>query len=1231
MGDSSTKMTEALKRLALAARDRIQQEYYLHDERKALHYSIAYSIAVVLPVLASFALAPSTGVWTGLASLIVSLWHLSLRIVGTSLGIGLGLGLAGHVCDTLSDARDGTASGADDDDVAATGGARGRRGAGGTSPGGGPPAAAPPLLANALKSAGMEDVNSYRSLMRSAGYSVDGSALRATVVRGSKASDASAANDARRGLRSPYGGVYKFDKGTTARSKMKCMWPNLAPVVNESLAKLTEFVLRDYVACWYSKVDEGVAYEDPEEARAKAEEAKEKGPRLRGEFQRGGSTISAGSHARSVDVERPAGGSGASSAAASRSSSLPIHPAPHPSSRRKSQQQRTMVLTTAGTQASPFVDSLYSCFSYLLGMLATRASENVNVLELLLLHFPHVLAQNLRIYRQMRAGAMEKQRRRAAGEREKWRKRRGGEGGDGATASSGSESRSERGTSPTAASGTASPRVERSGSFPATLGGAVGGAGGGGFGAGGEEEGGGGVPEEIAVVREYLLAGRFHRALTFGLDVPSLLFADPRGKDCPPGPSYGGNGDVDRLNGRSDEDAVLEDRLLSEESTLIAEMSRLVVPKIEMDSAVVRTMMVEILASCVLLPVMGCFCPDTVNGWIVTGLGLLEGTEGGGAEGNASESVDAGAVGASSDLERNPSMTNDPNGNNSRIVSSPSVVSEEDDLLEGLVDDDIDDMAYEGSVSSEMEESLFGIEDETARNGKAEQIITLLSMSIMELSNFVDFEECRYAREHSQDCVIDWDAKSCRDSVRHLVLVIEAALLLGVRSNPKRQRHPDDRAFSEFEIEATLEEDPHEGVDEFEVDLDEGLVESKVKSSVYHQHASLSAALMELTGDMDSFERLVNDSEHIMGEDESLEDENEVEIVVPQPNELSTLRTLIAAWLHTGQAFKVMSIIVRAKHTILRRFYHRNAFLRRDNYAGDFTRLLRQLDGVDILVDTMAVLASQCLLLDNGFDALMKNLQKQPKAHAQKQEDIFPEMGGRRRPQPNSDVTSISVVGSVRANLSQNRDRIARFAQSAAEIDLNPFKDRRAASMKRPSGANLAYNLHQNTDSAPAYLAFSKNEVFASSLRAERERRDLSWAREIKDRKNLDFVCRTNGMKDKDIMMHRELHHLARFFYSNTNEMRIEPCSAGEEKSPSDSSAANVTIKAVGTRRKIEVPDEDSSFLLRAQQRPLKPVAIQRDHRNPSVACKVYAAFFEEPAIHPKTKRFYGGRYLRQW
>jgi hypothetical protein len=131
---------------------------------------------------------------------------------------------------------------------------------------------------------------------------------------------------------------------------------------------------------------------------------------------------------------------------------------------------------------------------------------------------------------------------------------------------------------------------------------------------------------EIAIIREYLLAGRLHRALTFGLDVPSLLFADPLAKDCPPSSSYQGINEGLSQTGDLEEDLVLEDRLLSAQSTLVADceldycrvlsskIARLVVPKNEIECSIIRTMLVETLSSCVLMPVMGCFVPDSVNG-----------------------------------------------------------------------------------------------------------------------------------------------------------------------------------------------------------------------------------------------------------------------------------------------------------------------------------------------------------------------------------------------------------------------------------------------------------------------------------------------------------------------------------------------------------------------------------------------------------------------------------------
>lgn len=1147
----------------------------------------------------------------GVTALTMSIWHFSLRVVGISLGIGLGLGFAGHVYDVLADVKDND---------------RGIYSASKTwnSTGDSP---VPNLPKDAIKSA-LEDTNSYHFLMRSAGYSVNNGTLRAQMVRGSQALTAVRANNAKRELKCSRVSVYNFNKGKTASMRMKTMWPNLAPIVNESLAKLIEFVLRDYISSWYSKVDEHVVFNDADSSYTSRDQdgtptlcrtidASDKSSTVPAEAERtrkmsnlsdfrcrreDSHEIEDHFHSFSEVEDISQHQRAQTSKVSLRSSSFsprdlhrPKVLEPQPAVMQ--QQQRTMILTTTGTQTSPFVDSLYTCFAYLLGMLATRASENVKVLELLLLHFPNILGQNLRVYRKMKNLALEKKRRRIIVEREQWRKARMNE--------------IDETNSRTQSQFSYASSLRSSGSLGAST---------------SLQEG---ESSEIAIVREYLLAGRFHRALTFGLDVPSLLFADPLAKDCQPGPSFQGNSDCDKLNGHSDEDAVLYDRLLSPESSLIGEceldysrvlaakLTKMLAPKTEAESSVVRTMVVEMLASCVLEPIMGCFHPDSVNRWIITGLGLMEDKSTEGAANSAfTSNKPEDAISDSRiiihDLEMKQSFNDDP----SRYCST-SIASEEEDPS-NIIDEVLEEIVSEGSVaSSDLEESLFDIDIEVTRkkevlrlgnSSKAEQIITLLSMSIIELGSFVDF--CR-AREHGQDYIIDWDARKCQDSVRHLVLVIEAALLLGVRTHPRRKQ-------SQFQIEATLDQ-PDE--DEFEVDIVDGFVGTKVMSKVYYHHSSLSAALMELTGDIDAFERLVEDAEQ-GEEDDSPQHEHEVDIIIPKPNELSTLRTLIAAWLHTGQAYKVVSIVVGAKQTILQRFYHEHAFLRRKNYAGDFTRLLRQLDGIDILVDTMAVLESQCLLVENGFEDLMRNIQSRPKKHVDQKLDPFPEMFGHRR-------HSMTVVGSVKANLAHNRNRIARFAQSATDIDLNPWKDRSAVLTRNPLSTNIALNLPQNNHSTPPYLIFSKNEVFASSLRSERERRNASWSKETRDKKNLDIVSRTHGIKDKDVMMHRELHHLSRFFYSNTNEIRIEPCFFGDGLSLSHS-AANVTVKGVGTRRMIEVPDEDSSFLLRASPKPLKPVAIQRDQRNPGLGCKVYLAMYEEPAIHPKTKRFYGGRYLRQ-
>lgn len=1250
--------------------------------------------------------------------------------MGITLGVGFGLGLAGHVFDVLSDSLDGTGGCSNNNN--GKGGARDRSNS--INDNKRARSNSKPNFKEHTTSPILEDANSYHSLMKLAGYNVDNGMLRAQMVRGEVAGVVMEANFAKRsalleqtkceeevdddvqnGVQSGQsnnneegeGGnattitkpsMYKFNKGTTASTQMKRMWPNLSPLINDSLAKLTEFVLRDYVSSWYAKVDEQVVFVDPldgggasggnvmstkptstvgveqevvlsgsREGNQRPLTAPTGSESVAKRRQLNASTTPssevgtvASTTASSTASSRGGGGGLARSASAkirprtsqsvelrssftSLSSSAPVgatavvEPSVNQSpyaiktpntshenlqkynnsmtSDTTQQQQRTMVLTTTGTQSSPFLDSLYTSFAYLLGNIATRSSENVNILELLLLHFPHVLAQNLRVYREMKLVALEKKRRRIVVEKEKYRSGGGG-------------------------------RMDGSVSSSMLM--------------NAEQELESDNVSEIAIIREYLLAGKLHTALTFGMDVPSLLFADPLGKDCSPGPSFQPNNDWVRQRGHTDEDSVLENRLLSPESSLIAEceldynrvlaskVAKLVVSKNEIESSVVRSMLVEMLASCVLCPTMGCFTPDYVNGWLIKGLSLL-GDGGGVVEGDntaaaptAGKSDEAAADGASNVILRrdsqdalvcttNQSVVSDLDGNVHDSLSGlhPVNSGESDDkalTLDAIVDGVVEEIiTSDGSVRSEMDSTIFEevyVDDSMCND--AEQIITLLSMSIIELGRFIDFEDCRHARERNEDILVDWDQSNCRRAVKHLVLVIEAALLLGARSERKRTSiqagtDHDDLSVMEQSIECD---------DDFEAEIYEKETVSPTAASTRHQHATLSAALMELTGDIDAFEKMILDSEQEENPDDaSFDDGTQNPFIIPKPNELSTLRTLIAAWLHTGQAFKVMSIISHAKKSILVPFYHSNSFLRRENYVSDFTRLLRQLDGVDILVDTHSVLSSQCILVGNGFDVLMQSFQND---FGQKQDDPFPQRRGRsigREPLfsqgifgQKSIVGSKSMVGSMRAKSAQNFSRIARFAQSASESFLI-LDENSSSANKRPFSANIAFRAQNNNHSTPAYLDFSKNSTFASSLRSERERRHESWVKEISGMEKIEFHCGARGIKDKDAMVHRELHRLSRFFYSYTSEMRIEPCPMIDaESGSSELEAANIAVKGVSSRRKLEVPDEDSSFLLRVQAKPLKPARVHRDQRNPNLSCKIYFAMYEEPAIHPRTK-----------
>jgi len=71
-----------------------------------------------------------------------------------------------------------------------------------------------------------------------------------------------------------------------------------------------------------------------------------------------------------------------------------------------------MILSTTPKRMVPFLETLFTSLASLLGNFATSASENVNLFELVLVKFLHVIKLNIKVYRELRRVALDKQRNR---------------------------------------------------------------------------------------------------------------------------------------------------------------------------------------------------------------------------------------------------------------------------------------------------------------------------------------------------------------------------------------------------------------------------------------------------------------------------------------------------------------------------------------------------------------------------------------------------------------------------------------------------------------------------------------------------------------------------------------------------------------------------------------------------------------------------------------------------
>jgi len=236
---------------------------------------------------------------------------------------------------------------------------------------------------------------------------------------------------------------------------------------------------------------------------------------------------------------------------------------------------------------------------------------------------------------------------------------------------------------------------------------------------------------------------------------------------------------------------------------------------------------------------------------------------------------------------------------------------------------------------------------------------------------------------------------------------------------------------------------------------------------------------------------------------------------------------------------RAMGLLIQSVDSILLPYYRDDAFLAVPKWTQELQNLIRVFEGVDIMVETMNTLASPRIDVEAEALGISKN-DRNPKS-----------------------PTGIGGGGGGLSNLST------------------------------VGGDMIAQSSYAGFSSTPRFLDFHKNAAFSASLRSERERRSRSWESQRGD-DTLQTVHRRRA-SPCDVELHRELHALAMTFYNGTTMIsirdaarRADVTATTEKDSVTESEPGKVsliTVETVSNRRRIEVPDDDSSFLLRAQVR----------------------------------------------
>ena len=1318
-------------------------------------------------------------------------WKLILTSIGTTIGVGMGLGLATFVRDelerlsltrTLNEIERHTHSDTN------------------TTPKNPRSTYGKNIKGTIAFQSGNDDDNTYAELMASAGYSVPSGLLRGQILHSTLTEKNDNTSLSVKELekyrflpeKDKRNSIYKFpsavqeeDQESKGRVAFKRMWPNLPSEVQEELGVLVDYIVRDYIACWFSSVDESVAYEDEKERRKRLKKTRAEMKDENVCFE----TEQQFEQQDKIDNSKE-------------------------STKSSCDVASMMILSTTPKRMVPFLETIFTALASLLGNIATSASENVNLFELVLVKFLHIIKLNIKVYRELRRVALDKQMNRKHNsvkkvdmmcervQKENEKKIAGNFSSTGNQETFQEEyerSKQSRNINfePSTPESVASEVKRKLNINPLKK---------------LHSEDDQKSVSEITMVREYLLSGKLHKAITFGMDVPSLLFSDQEGKVPVNIPSSSMDStdtvqtdqhtrhekqksNCNEIKDNMNEDEILENRLFSSTNRVIREceldynrlfshrLCRVLLQRSDFGSPMIRSVSVEILSACVLSPLMGCFSPEVINNWIINFSGNQTGRNMNVAKEKKNGKPRESHVNATSSESQNSTsniqipktddsikvtrtssevlinqdrdkkdtdvemydsdsdiglIVNVSNvlPDNSTLLSDDKVdiermmLQESDELCEesekktGLNMEELEDYLSEeesndGNESDQIdclstvvgliEESCSISEDEEALNDEesngyeskmsdisydvdpkldssdfgliasgafpkqeapscediSKRIFTLLTISIINLQSYIDFDYARNARKNNLEIGVNWNNKECCEVVRKLVLVIEVALTNGMlpeRRKIKSQNPHDINIPPEDNSELTRFDSQ--------------------KVSIYSKHSTLTEVLMEITSNVELFEeitvaeekRLINTNDALLFY-ENEDDEDSYLLTNQSTKEISTMRTLIATWLHTGLVFRIMSVFIRSKTIILSPFYHRKAFIRNDDSACGFVAQLKAIDEVDVLVDTMSALASDSLDLSNDsvieyVEINVNNTDLSVPSSVPCTREITPSstsisarasnsfFKSKKRffPPQNSEQHSIAALsGSIKANFENNKKRLTRFVSLRASSEDSDRPREKSIKKIGISPSTLLQNL-QNSKK-PSHLEFHKNKSFASNLRGEREIRMKSYnkAKSISNKgiKNItDMICRSRGATDKHLMIHRDLHSLAKCFLSSSNTLRITSSTNLEHTGILSSNqddetnskingeiinttsevscdVASLTVETIPSKRKIEVPDDDSSFLLRAQPRLLNCVSVHKDQHHHDLSYKYFTAYYDEAVAHPVTKGFSGGRFQR--